>query len=456
MGEALLAFHCARPGAAWALALPLVLLLLARTLPRPPQVVVGTLELLRGLPAVEGGDGRARPRRQPWVLFCALGLLLGALAWLGPRGARGGAARTWTCVVDRSPSMGFSSRAQGAPTRLEAALESARAWLVSASGPDDRVRWLAPGRPALELVRDERPPEAWLAPEPGDGGEPEWALHDQAGVLWLSDREPAAARAHAGLFASGGEVVFGAIAADGNTTWTWEGGEVHAHAERRSVAVRVQEPEVQEQGGRGLPAVLERVLAAWCGARGFELARTTAAETLLVLELAPSNGPDEELVLERDGWRALARGAGLDEHGDGLGPEAEDWLVARTAAGALRSVVRVVPGRIQVALRELAEPAGDPALFALSFARLFDRAARPPAGVVALAERQAAGAPRSAPGEPAEPGTGAGAEFGPALDAALAGGAFLCALAAFLLLARARGVELAVGREPRRASARHQ
>src|SRR6185503_12239169 len=271
------------------------------------------------------------------------------------------------------------------------------------------------------------------------------------GVLWISDREPAVTRAHAGLFASGGSAVFGAIAADGRTTWTWEGAEVRAHAEPRAVAVRVQEP-----AGLVLPAVLERVLAAWCGARGFELARTGTAETLLVLELVPESGPDEELVLERDGWRARARGARPDEHEDALGSEAEDWLVARAAAGALRPVVRVAPGRIQVALRELAEPTGDPALFALSFARLFDRAALPPAGVVALAERQAAGEPRSVPGEPAEASTGAGVELGPVLDAALAAGALLCALAAFLLLAGAHDTERAVRGQSSRAAAHHQ
>src|SRR5207247_10880202 len=124
----------------------------------------------------------------------------------------------------------------------------------------------------------------------------------------------------------------------------------------------------------------------------------------------------------------------------------------RTRSGEERPVVRVARGRIQVALRELSEPSGDPALFALSWARMLDRTARHPAGVVALAERQAAGEPRSAPGEfPAS--AGAGEDLGPTIDASLAFGALLCTLSAYLLLPRARSVEHAVRREARRAAA---
>ena len=448
-GCALLALHCARPAAAWALLLPVLFLLALRAFARPPEVVVGTLDLWRGIsgPAT---PGRAGLRIPPWALLVALALLLGALAWLGPRGSRTRAVRTWTCVVDRSPSMELENGAGG--TRLEAALASALAWLARACGPEDRVRWLAPGRSARELAPGERPEPAWLAPERGQGGEPEWALHDRPGALWVTDHEPTVARAGAGLFASGGAAVPGPVAADGHTTWLWDGETLLARASPRALAVRVREP-----AGQALPAVLERMLRAWCESRGFELARATDAETLLEVELLAASGGGEELVLERDGWRASGRGAlPAEDAGNTAAASDEIWLVGRSRGGATPPVVRAGPGRIQVGLRELGEPSGDPALFALSWGRLFDRSALRPAGVVALAERRDAGQPKSAPGYSAPAEESAGAGQGPTIDALLALAALLCALLSFLLLARGIGGEHAMRREARLAATGQQ
>jgi len=431
----------ARPDAAWALLAPVVFLLFLRRSEQPPAVVTGTLELWRGVAASSAAAGRARRRLPAWALLCALALLLAALAGVGPRGARAPEARTWTCVVDRSPSMALALDAR--TTRLESALGSALGWLSRESAPGDRVRWLASGRAPLELAPIERPGPDWLAPEVQDG-EPEWALHDRPGALWITDHAPPVARAQAGLFASGGDAVPGPIAADGRTTWTWDGSGLRAEPRTRACALRVVEP------GGALPPVLERVLTAWCEARGFELTRSDEAEELLVVELVPASR-DDELELGRDGWRARGRGALAEEDGS----QEEDWLSGRTASGEALPVVRVSPGRIRLGLRELTEPTGDPALFALSFGRLLDRVARPPAGVVALAERQAAGAPLLLPPSPPSP-AGAGADPGPLLDASLALGALLCALAAWLRLPRGLGVELAVRRDPHRAAPGHQ
>jgi hypothetical protein len=257
-------------------------------------------------------------------------------------------------------------------------------------------------------------------------------------MLWITDREPAVARVRAGLFASGGRAVPGPIAADGRTTWTWEDGELRSRASSQAFAVRVV-----ERAGHELPAVLERMLTAWCAARGFALARATEAETLLEIECAPAD--DEELVLERDGWRASGRGA----LAEGAGESGEVWLAGRARAGAALPVVRAGPGRIKVGLSGLSEPSGDPALFALSWARLLDRWTLWPAGVVALAERRAAGAPVSAPGAPAPRGDGP--DRGPVIDALLALAALLCALAGWHLLLRG-GVERSP-RDPARAGA---
>jgi hypothetical protein len=407
-----------------------VFLLVLRLRARPPQGVVGTLELWQGLGASPRGAGRARMHLAPWAVLTALALLLGALAWMGPRGARASAARTWTCLVDRSPSMGWSDGA-GRP-RSEAALASALEWLARASEPGDRVRWQAPGREELDLARGERPGPAWLAPERGPGGEPEWALHDLPGVLWISDRAPAAARARAGLFASGGPAVPGPIAADGRTTWSWEAGELRARASTDAYSVGIV-----EASGAVLPAALERMLAAWCAARGFALARASVGEVLLEIACMPAG--DEELLLERDGWRAAGRGALAES----AGTTAEVWLAGRTRAGAERPVVRARAGRIEVGLRELAEPAGDPALFALSWTRLLDRWTLRPAGVVELAERRAAGEPVRVPGVPAPEEGGPDPERGPTLDALLALAALLCALLARFLAVRGTGEQAA-------------
>src|SRR5262249_1824414 len=77
----------------------------------------------------------------------------------------------------------------------------------------------------------------------------------------------------------------------------------------------------------------------------------------------------------------------------------------------------------------LSEPRGDPAAFALSWSRLFERCAKLPPLVVPLAERRDAGPAVLAPGEPSsDPSSADGS--GAYVDAALALGAALCALLA--------------------------
>jgi hypothetical protein len=148
---------------------------------------------------------------------------------------------------------------------------------------------------------------------------------------------------------------------------------------------------------------------------------------VLVVELERGAGEPDELALARDGWSAVGRAARFDDEGDAE-PDGEPWLVAEG-----RTVIAAEPGRIRTVLHALDEPAGDPARFALSFARLFDGTARSAPGVVPLSERTAAGEPRSDPGAP--PAEQSRPERGPYVDAALALWAALCALLALRLRA---------------------
>lgn len=418
-----LGLDLARPAAAWALLLGPLLLLFVRVLARPPQAVTGTLALWRALPEARAGRvGRAR--FPAWALLAALALTLGALAWLGPRPRGLRAPRAWTAVVDRSPSMGLAL-ADG--TRLAHALAAAEAWLAEALEPGETVRWISPGRAPLVLALGLRPPAEWLA---GDGPEPDWAVFDAPGTLWITDREPPDPRRAAGLFASGGPAVPGPIALEGSASVWWEEGRLALRARAVAPAVRIVEP-----AGTALPEVLEGVLRAWCEARGHALVRAPAPDTLLEVALAPGPAAEELLRFGRDGWRATGRAAALAPVP--AGGEAEDWLEATAADGAPRVLVRARPGRLDVALHDFAPPEGDPAAFALSCARLFERSCRLPRDVVPLAERAEAGAALGV--APAAPDRAPDtlAALGPALDAGLALAAGLAAAAALLRRARA-------------------
>lgn len=420
-----LALDLARPLGAWAFLLPPLLLVLARLLERPPGRVVGTLRIWKEVAAASPRSGAGRRARvPPWAWWLAAALACGALALAGPRGPGAPRGRTWTLVLDASPSMRLPVR-PGGPTRLEAALGAALGWLSGESRARDRVRWLAPGREPLELARGERPPPAWMQAEAGLADEPDWALFDRPGALWVTDREPALAREHAGSFASGGAAVPGPIAADGRETVVWDGERlVSAPAEPRAVFV---------EGGELAPVIL-RVLRAWCEARGFLLRAARGTDRVLTLE-APRGSAEAVLAVRcgRDGWQADGVASG-----EGAGPPAGAstlWLEGRDDLGESVALVRASRGRIRIALRELSEPRGDPAAFALSWGRLLDRCALPALGVAPLVERLEAGPAVNEPGSAPADAPASGRERGPLLDAALA---FVSALLGFAGLAGLR------------------
>jgi hypothetical protein len=421
----LAALEFARPGALWSLGLAPALLVLVRVLARPPEAVVGTLELWRRLP--EARAGRAgRARFPPWALAAALALTAGALAWSGPRLARAPAPRTWTLVVDRSRSMGLPGAPGVDATRQGVALREAEALLAASAAPDDRVCWVSPGRATLARARGQSPPAEWLAPLAE--GEVDWARFDRPGTVWLTDRLPDVPRLQAGLCASGGSEVPGAVGLDGGANLWWEGGTLERRPRARPLAVRIREP-----AGARLPAVFERAVAAWSQARGLVLTREAANEALFTLALVPGPAAAAAVAFGRDGWGSSGRAAPLPVPAD---PEVEwqDWLRAEGDGAVL---ARVASGRIELALHSAAEPSGDPAAFALSCARLFERAAVLPADIVPLDERLAAGERARVPGAPPPAPLGSAEGSGPARDAGLALFAALAAGAALLLRGRA-------------------
>ena len=405
-----------RPQAAYWLLLPIGVLLLLKLFERPPRVVIGTLDLWLDLPEARGG-GHARRRFPLWALVLALALTLGALALLGPRFEPAFAPRTFTLVLDDTPSMHLPLAPGDTRTRLEAALAAAEDGLASAARAQDRVRWV--GADELELALGERPSAAWFA-RLAKLPEPDWARYDFRGALWVTDQVPELPRTNAGVFASGGAAIPGPISSDGKREVLWDGERLTARARATPLRFSV----------RGeLCAVLERVLAAWGDARGF--ARGAAGESV-ELEFEVFAAEARPLLTARDGWQARGRGADLP-------PSAcEEWLSGTAETGETLSLVRFGPGRIELSLRELEEPRGDPAAFALSWARLFDRAARAGGDVVPLDERQAAGDSVAIPGRAPLASGGAANALGPYLDAGLALGAACLAGAAWFLLRAAR------------------
>ncbi len=216
--------------------------------------------------------------------------------------------------------------------------------------------------------------------------------------MWVTDAAPDPPPRRAGLALSGGPAAPGPIGGLGQRVRLWDGAEVVEVS--RPAAAR---PLVLDDD---LPGPVAQVARAWAEARGLAVRSAREAEAA-VLHVACAAGDGDPVAVRagRDGWEA--RGVASDVGGDG-----EVWLSADTAAGRI-ALVRIVrpagadsassaagayepPPRLVVGWRELSEPRGDPAAFAVSWAELLDRCALPPPGTVALAERLDAGRGRTA------------------------------------------------------------
>ncbi|MDP6763721.1 MAG: hypothetical protein QF860_12750 [Planctomycetota bacterium] len=399
-----------RPAGLLALALPVLLLLLHRARSRPPSVATGTLGLWRDLEGTaRRADRRLRRAVPPRLWLLCASLTLGAAALGGPRLPAPPAARTWSVVVDRSPSMYLSSDGS---TRLALALDRARALLEMGRAGGDALEWESFFGGEHHVHAGDAPPAAWLTEPRAPAAEPAWETLDAPGRLWVTDALPEPAPRFAGWAASGGEAVPGPVGRTREGVVVFDG-------EGLTTRPAQTAPPILVLTGP-LPGEVTELARLWAAERGLDVADGPTPGALLDLR-GVSEGPVSTVPVGRDGWsaRAVARAAPL---ADGRGP-----LVPWLADEARR--VAFGPGRVVCAIEGLDELTGDPAAFAVSWAELLDAACGPPAGCVPTAERRAAGTGGAA--EPAAPEP-APIEGRPPLpvDAWLAVGALLAALVA--------------------------
>jgi hypothetical protein len=405
-----------RPWALAAILVPLVVLWLARFRPRLLARASGAQSLWAELARAEDNQRRAGARIPPALWWTAAGMVVGAAALAGPRLAPAQGVQSLRIVVDRSPSMYLPL---AGTTRLEHALARTLA-LVDGDDPGWSARervWISADEP---LARAPRPPDAWLRAPRIPQAEPYFAAEDRAGTVWLTDQAPNPPPAHAGYVASGGPAVVGPVDTRGTTRIDWDGVslvEVVSGAPPRHVVI-----------AGALPELVQQALRAWCAARELECSSASVPDPALVVRTQSDDGSARELPVARDGWsaRAHVRGAARTRDEDGA---LEVWLEGD--AGPERvPLVTCAPGRIELARMELELPSGDPALFPVSWAALFDRVLLPASGAVALSERRAAGT---------------GSARAPTRDAGRENGADPVPLVSALVLASAVCVAIALG-----------
>ncbi len=377
MFDALTNLEWTRPAGLAALVLPVLLLLTHRARSRPMARATGTLGLWRDLGGLPRRDDERLRRSVPprlWLLCAAL--TLGAMALAGPRQGREPAGRSWTVIVDRSPSMYLM---HGERTRIERALDLVGAAFATLLAPGDEVEW-------VEFVDGERrahggvdAPRAWLDAPVVARPAPSWKGLDASGLFWLSDGRPDPEPTRAGWVAAGGPAVPGRVGLTRAGEVTWDGERLlTGPASGAPPTLAVVPPLARE---------VRDLAILWAQERGLAVTDRVLASTLLELRgVAGTASPG--VRVGRDGWgaRALALEAPLT---DARGPLAA-WL-----ADDLRRVV-FGPGRVVCALQAFELLTGDAAAFAVSWSALLDRACLPPAGCVPIAERRGAGPPGSA------------------------------------------------------------
>ena len=354
-----------RPLGLLALALPVLLLLFSKRRERPTSLATGAFALWEGLPASERGAGRRRRiPRERWLIIFALAS--GALALSDPRPAVKPPRRTWHVVVDVSPSMYLGHGPLG--TRMEAACEVL--YGLAASG-GVRLTW-SQGGSGAGMEADRLPPSFSMAPSRPQA-EPNWAAVDRAGVVWLTDRVPGVEPRRAGLVASGGPPVPGAIGTRGPIWLDWDGEVV---SERGGAPVRAL------RLSTGLPAPVRQVATAWAEERGLGLSGGAVA---LSLEAVSTHGAGP-VRASRDGWSLTGSGGQAPaSHG---GRPCTTWLAGGDPP---RPLITWVTGHVWVALGGISDPLGGADAWAVSWAELLDDALLPLEGVVSSTERAEAG-----------------------------------------------------------------
>ncbi len=399
-----------RPAGFLALVVPLIVVLFASRRRPPREVPTGAFALWKAVAAEASSSSKARKRglpRQLWWLVLAL--VLTALAIAGPRRLVAQASAPWTIVLDRSPSMYLPLGPGGAEPRLVHGVREAQAWLDELGVPPQARSWTDGERSA---PRGTGPPAEFLSAPLAPAPPPSWARFDGPGRLWISDAEPQPAASAASVLLVGGAAIPGEVGGG----LAWDGARLAPSSGATRGGVFASE----------LPPVVQELLSLWCEERGLEFTSDERAARLRVYGLHP--GAPEVSSHGRDGWRA--RGAWQP----GGAPRSDEW--GRLEEWLAPQLVTSAAGRIHIACEGTMELSGDPAAFAVSWSKLFDERCSPAPGVVALAERRAAGPARRSLGAPA-PGSPARQDEA-AWEAWLLLAAFSCASLWALSSLRAR------------------
>ena len=314
-----------RPWALASLLVPLVVTLLALQARRAPRASTGTLDVWRQVPP-DAARAPARRASPPWsVLLLVAALCAACLALAGAR-APSTIAPRWTVLIDRSPSMYV--RSDGL-TALERGLRMLEPLL---DGPRD---YRCASGEFVSAPLDRIPPE-WLERPAGDWDEPAWERLDEPGLVWVTDA-PGASRSAASLALVGS-------AEDSNTPASGRSG-------------LYVDPALA-----GTP--LGELALAWGTGRSIELAGSPSSALLSIV--SAGTGPTRELACVGAGWRLAGAARTLEPI---LHEPSATWLECDGV-----SVVRALPGRVEVAWDGAVLLEGDDVEFALEFSRRFDQA----------------------------------------------------------------------------------
>lgn len=372
-------------GRAWALLLlivpPLVVWIAARA-SRGRLRPTGTLEVWREIGALEARNSEQRRKLPPALWLLATALVFGVFALADPRPRGAHADARWRVVIDRSPSMYLPL---GSESRLAVALRGASDLLRGA-----QVEWIAASGDFAVSSHAPSVPSAWLTEPRGPWSEPRWDLYDAPGTLWITDVDPAASSrpVHASVQTSGGPAVPGLVAQVGTTRVSWNGRElVRTTSEpgaARSVAIDVSV--------RATP--IGRAAEIWAKTRGFVTLDESPDAALRLISIPREGSEVRTLEFGSDGW---SLSCDVVEFGE---LPREPWQAVVVAEG--RDVVRARAGVLELACASCDEPRGDPAEFALFWAKLFDATVLPPDGISAAERASAGDAVRHVGAEPLE------------------------------------------------------
>ena len=443
---AILGWGLTVPAALVALILPLAILLLSFTRRRPRRVPLGTARFFGEAGEVEASRRRWRlPGARFWAVVA---LVFGILAAARPRpSAEEEAVLLLTVYVDRSPSM-FLPVDPAEPEgerRVDRALAATAAWLRTLDEDAQRavIRWraLEPGGLDLTLDADEGVPAALTRSPARAVPAPRWGQWAAPGAVFVTDSARIAGALEGsavGLFASGGAMVPGAVAAGAGGLLVWDGSDGPLLSQDAAA------PLLLVHVGDGVAPPIGSLVRLWAEERGFQRTDVPQGAGLTVRRAAggagPMGPPSGEVSAGRDGWSALLGGAAQLPLGAG-----EGWLPWLVGPGG-ECLVRGRTGEVELGFSAVRPSPSTMEAFAVSWARLLDEHLASPPAVISMEERAAAGA--SVVREPALEGPldpevlsrrAARAARGRRAELFLAAGAAAAALLAFALRLRGSG-----------------